>query len=347
MILAAQATAARVRPRRIGSMGTQAQQTHLQETPPQPRAEGWLETADGHRLWYAELGNPEGIPFVWMHGGPGSGSSLRHAELIDRARYRLILLDQRGCGRSLPQGELRHNTFDHLIDDVELLRQHLKLERFLSGGGSWGATLALCHAARYPESVAGLILRSPFLGEGGEIAALFRPSPGRSEPAWEALSALAPEGAAVLPYAAAQLAQTGADALAIARAWHRHASSRETGQDPVAIDANDDIPPATLLARYRVQSHYLVVSCFLGAGEVLRRAATLTMPAAIFHGQADRVCAPDNALALATRMRASALRRVPLAGHDPFHPEMVRALADAQRSFARHGHFSEWGECPR
>jgi proline iminopeptidase len=299
-----------------------------------------IESGDGHRLWHQQRGSSDGIALLWLHGGPGSGASLRHAELIDGARYRLILADQRGCGRSEPAGELRNNSLLHLIEDIERLRRHLGIARFLLGGGSWGATLAICHAARYPRSVAGLVLRAPFLAERNEIARLFQPLEDEDDPGWQDFAAVVGEGSGIdlLHRIADRLARPGDDAVPLVHAWHRHACRRETGREPEALP--DD---ATLLARYRVQAHYLRHGCFLEDGAVLAMARGLPMPAAVFHGSSDRICAPDNARRLALAMPRAALKIVDGAGHDPFHPGMADALDAALCRFAERGDFEGWG----
>ena len=130
---------------------------------------GRLDVGDGHELYFEECGNPAGLPVVFLHGGPGSGSSAQHRRLFDPERYRIILFDQRGCGRSVPLGSLEANTTWHLVDDLEKLRKHLGIERWLLFGGSWGATLALVYAEAYVEQTLGLIMRGIFSGRRSEL----------------------------------------------------------------------------------------------------------------------------------------------------------------------------------
>jgi proline iminopeptidase len=313
-------------------------ETRSDATPPFEEAR--IDGGDGHLPWHAQFGKPDGIALFWLHGGPGSGASLRHAQLIDCTRYRLVLPEQRGCGRSLPAGELRGNSLEHLIADIERLRLHLGLSRILLGGGSWGATLALCYAAQYPDAVSGLVLRSPFLAESAEITRLFQPLD-EDDAGWRAFAGLAPQGADLLSHAAQELQRDTPQARALARAWHRHAQMRETGRADVSAPPDD----AALLIRYRIQSHYLRRQCFLDDGAVLAAASGLPpMPVAIFHGSEDRICSPDNARRLAARMPGSALSIVEGAGHDPFHPGMASALNDALRRHAAQGNFTGWGD---
>jgi proline iminopeptidase len=304
--------------------------------------EGRLACGDGHTLWYAQYGNPQGIPLFWLHGGPGSGSSLRHVELIDLARYRLVLADQRGCGRSLPAGELLHNETPLLIGDIDMLRTHLQVDRMVVGGGSWGATLALLYAAQHPEAVAALVLRAPFLARQAEIDAFFAPVAGPNGDRDE-FAALAPglQRDRLLPWLARQLASSGqAQCARIALAWSRHERQRESG----AACAPPPVADEALIARYRIQAHYLLHGCFLGKDGVLAAARRRSqLPVAILHGDADRVCPPYNARLLRRCLPDSRLRMVEGAGHDPFHPGMAAALTEALGCYARNAHFDGWG----
>lgn len=308
---------------------------------PAPFDEGRLDAGDGHLTWYAQYGNPQGMPLFWLHGGPGSGSGLRHLALFDLARYRLVLADQRGCGRSLPPGALRHNDTDLLIADIERLRAHLRLARIVVGGGSWGAALALLYAARHRTRVDALLLRAPFLASAAEIDAFFAPRPDLQDGAWQEFAALAPpsERGSLLPWLARQLASAGhAQCARIARGWHVYEQLRESGTVPAQPVVDD-----ALIARYRIQAHYLLHACFVGKDGVQAAARALGgMPAAILHGGADRVCPPDNARLLQRCLPASRVRIVAGAGHAPFHPGMASALMEAQDCYARNAHFEGW-----
>lgn len=299
--------------------------------------EGQLATGDGHRLWYAQYGNPQGLPLFWLHGGPGSGASLRHAGLVDLARFRLVLADQRGCGRSQPAGELMNNHTGLLVQDIERLRRHLHVERMLLGGGSWGATLALAHAARHGNALLGLVLRAPFLATPAEIAGFLDTADCRRQ--FEAIapaSALAP--GRLLPWLAAQLAAADQDiCMRIAGAWRRHELALEG-------TAGDAAPDPALVQRYRIQAHYLRHGCFVDADVLLQAPGALrAMPVAILHGDADRVCPPANARRLQRCLPGSRLAMVAGAGHDPFHPAMAAALRRALDAYAAHGRFDGWG----
>jgi proline iminopeptidase len=305
--------------------------------------EGHLACGDGHAVWYAQYGNPHGIPLFWLHGGPGSASSLRHIELIDLARYRLVLSDQRGCGRSLPAGALRHNETRFLIGDIDRLRSHLQIGRMLVGGGSWGAALALLYAAQHPAAVAALLLRAPFLASQAEVDAFFAPPADAADGGRDEFAALAPglQRDCLLPWLAQQLASSGpAQCARIARAWSRHERQMESGSGDFAEPVVDE----ALIVRYRIQAHYLLHGCFVAKDGVPAAARSLRqLPVAILHGDADRVCPPYNARLLQGCLPDSRLRMVEGAGHDPFHPGMAAALMEALDCYARNAHFDAWG----
>ena len=305
--------------------------------------QGHLASGDGHQLWYAQYGRPQGMPLFWLHGGPGSASSLRHIGLIDLERYRLVLADQRGCGRSLPLGTLHRNDTGLLVSDIDRLRAHLQIKRMVIGGGSWGATLALLYAAQHPARVAALLLRAPFLASRAEILAFFAPPLRGPADEWADLAALAPPSARrnLLPWLAQQLATSGRDQCArIALGWSRHERRREVGGAALMPQLADD----AMIARYRIQAHYLLHGCFIGT-DWLRAAAPRLhgLPTAILHGDADQVCPPHNARLLHHCLPASSLRMVGDVGHDPFHPGMVAALTEALDCYARKENFDGWG----
>ncbi len=314
-----------------------------------PFHENHLDVGRGHRLWYAQYGNPDGIALLWLHGGPGSGASPRHQYFADPARYRLVLYDQRGCGRSVPAGATTGNDTQHLVQDIEQLRRHLGLGKILLGGGSWGACLALAYAQRWPLPLHGLVLRAPFLAGRADIDRFFQPDPAAAGDAWRAFACRvpAPDRPHMLRYIAGELAADGPRAVQLAQAWNQYQMQRE--QIASKADAMP-IPAATnpsdvrqLVARYRIQAHYLANHCFLNEAELLQAATALSgLPVAILHGENDAVCDPANSARLHQRIAGSRLRIGIGAGHDPFHPEMATALTEALNCFAGHGHFDHW-----
>jgi proline iminopeptidase len=257
----------------------------------------------------------------------------------------VVLSDQRGCGRSLPPGALRRNETGLLVGDIARLRTHLRLDRIVLGGGSWGATLALLYAMQHRAQVAALLLRAPFLAGKAEIDAFFAPAAGGPDAGWEAFAALAPpsQRGRLLPWLAQQLASSDrAQCERIARGWSRHERQREAGRGGAAI-AHSPVDDA-MIARYRVQAHYLLHGCFVDADCMLAAVGALpALPAAILHGDADRVCPPHNARLLQRCLPESRLRMVQGAGHEPFHPGMAAALQQALACYAQNGNFDAWG----
>ena len=157
--------------------------------PIEPAQSGWLEAGDGHRLYFEVCGNLQGAPVLFLHGGPGSSSNPGHRRFFDPSFYRIVLFDQRGCGRSTPSGETHANTTADLLEDIERLRRHLGVERWLLFGGSWGSTLALAYAEAHPQRVCGLVLRGVFLASGAEVAWYLEGLRRFLPEAWEALAA--------------------------------------------------------------------------------------------------------------------------------------------------------------
>lgn len=332
---------------------------------PAPWHTGHLDAGDGHRLYYEECGNPSGTPAVVLHGGPGSGCSPRMRALLDPQPFRIVLFDQRGCGRSTPRGACAANHTDALVADLERLREHLGIERWLVFGGSWGASLGVAYCARHARSCLGAILRGVFLTGRADIDWFFNGAAALAPGAWQRLAALAPaarrDALAAWYCEAVSGADTALAHAAVARwvAWEQALMQPQAPPArPDATDARtigaaaDPVDPAAgndgadwqaHLDKYRVQAHYLHQECFVGEAELLRRAATIkALPVAILHGRADRICRPANAAKLAAAWGGARLELVEGAGHSPFDPPMRNALRAAARHFLAHGNFNGW-----
>lgn len=261
-----------------------------------------LPVSHGHRLHGEQWGAPAGRPLLLLHGGPGSGFTPALRRFFDPARFRVIAFDQRGSGRSLPAGGIAHNDTALLIEDIVRLRNALGIDRWLVAGGSWGATLALAYAATEPEAIDGLLIRSVFLARPVDIAP-------------------------VLPHAEAFARAREADRPAAALAWWRVEASLSGG--PGAVDPVGKAL-AALIQRYTVQAHYLRAGCGLQAPPLLDRLAPLhAVPLRIVHGTADRLCPPEGARLVAERLPQATLHWAEGVGHEPFHPSMRAAMADA------------------
>ncbi len=305
--------------------------------PIEPYGHGWLAVSALHSLYYEQCGSPHGQPVVMLHGGPGSGCNPGQRRFFDPARYRIILLDQRGCQRSLPPGCVEENTTWHLVEDLERLRSHLDIPRWLVFGGSWGSTLALAYAATHPQAVTGLILRGIFLCRAKELEWFLYQARQFFPEAWEALTAPlhAGEHADILgAYCRRVFAADPAQAGAAARNWNAYESaimSLVPGPPPATE------PDAALaIARARVQLHYLTHFGFLGERPLLDQVHRFRhIPAVIVQGRYDMVCPPLSAHELHRAWPEAAFRMVADAGHSAMEPGIAAALVAAADAFRR------------
>jgi proline iminopeptidase len=296
--------------------------------PIEPYAADWLDAGEGHRLRYEECGRRDGVPALFLHGGPGSSIGPNHRRFFDPTFYRIVLADQRGCGQSTPAGGLAGNTLEHLIGDIERLREHLGVRRWMLFGGSWGSTLAIAYAQAHPDRVSALVLRGLFLGTDDEVhwfltgLARFLPE------AWNAFaSAAADQSAQGLLRDYEQRVQAD-DAAAAARWTAWEGAVMAVGEAP----SSAAIAPTSggALARVRVQLHYLVHHCFLGSKPLLPGLDAMQhVPAIMIQGRRDLVCPPLTAYTVAQRWRAAELRMVEDGGHSAMHPSMASALVQA------------------
>lgn len=299
-----------------------------------------LRVSGGHTLQVQEFGAPNGIPAVVLHGGPGSGSPPLLRRFLDPARYRIIGFDQRGAGLSTPRGETRHNTTPDLLADLQAIRRHLEIDRWLVVGGSWGATLALAHGLAEPQAVSGLLLRATFLARAEDIAGFFQGAAVDLPDAWSRFAAIAPPARrhALLDVLADGLQGDAPQAAPFALAWWRWEAAMSGALSPPAEPDGDAL--RALIDRYRVQSHYLRHRCWLDTPPLLERCAALPrVPIAILHGTRDRICPPDGARELHRRVPHSRLTLVEGVGHDPTHPAMVAAMVQALDAYAECGRF--------
>ena len=307
----------------------------------------WLDVGHGHRIHYLQAGNPTGIPVVLLHGGPGSGSSPRQRSFFDPDVFRIVQFDQRGCGRSEPMGELAHNNTAALVGDIERLRAHLGIDRWLVCGGSWGATLALAYAAQHRDALNGVLLRSVFLAGRADIDWYFYGSSAIAPQAYEEFIAQIPRRwrRRIITYLYRSLLAGDIDKRErLATAWMNYEAALN-GPDPAERHA---VPPpaggaAALCAKYKIQAHYLAQRCFLGHAAVLRAASALRgVPVALIHGTRDLVCLPSGAWRVHRACPGSRLAWAAGAGHDPFHASADSLLRSALACFAEQGDFSRW-----
>lgn len=291
-----------------------------------------------HRLHLETCGTAQGLPVVFLHGGPGSGCEPWHRRFFDPAAYRIVLFDQRGCGRSRPHASLEDNTTAHLVSDMERIREHLGIERWVVFGGSWGSTLALAYAEAHPERVLGLVLRGIFLCRPRDIHWFYQEGAGRLFPDyWEDYLAPIPETERDDMVSAYYRRLTGEDEvarMAAAKAWSEWEGRTATLlPNPGVVDHFRD--PHVALSLARIECHYFMNQSFLEPNQLLRDAHRLAdIPGTIVHGRYDVVCPLDQAHALHRAWPRAKLEIIPDAGHSAGEPGIVDALVRATDELA-------------
>ncbi len=300
--------------------------------------EGFLDTGDGHSLYFAECGKPNGVPALIVHGGPGGGCNPAMRRFHDPRHYRIILLDQRGCGRSLPNASIENNTTWHLVADMERLRHHLGIERWQLFGGSWGSTLSLAYAVTHPERVTALVLRGVFLLRRSELAWFYQDGASALFPeAWESFVRIIPEAERGDTIGAYYKRLTDPDPkvhIPAAEAWSVwEGTTLSLIEDPIRVRSFAN--PAYALAFARIECHYFVNAGFFAHdGVLLQQAHRLAgIPGAIVHGRYDVVTPVRNAWDLKKVWPSAELRIVPDAGHAMTEPGIVHELVRATSHF--------------
>jgi len=297
-----------------------------------------LPVGGGHEIHVESVGRTDGLPAVYLHGGPGSGCQPDHRRLFDPERFHAILFDQRGAGRSRPKGRREANTLPHLIADMETIREKFGLERWMVVGGSWGATLALAYAQAHPDRVSGIVLRATFLGTRAELEGAFLDTLPRFYPdlSDDFVSLLPPEeqGQLLDNYLRRILDPDPAVHGPAARAWHdteqvlsQHAPARYR-LDPASLNSTRALPATPFM-----EAHYFRNDCFMKPGQLLGEAARLNrIPGLIVQGRYDLLCPPATSHALRARWPESEIRMVEGAGHSLYDPgirdAVMRAISD-------------------
>jgi proline iminopeptidase len=304
----------------------------------EPYATYHLPMDDLHRVYVEECGNRAGLPVIFLHGGPASGCKPHHRSFFDPQRYRIILFDQRGAGRSMPSGELKNNTTQNLIDDMERIRQHFGIERWLLFGGSWGAALALLYAQRYPERVTGLIIRGAFLARRADLEWFTERGVNRVYPEqWQRLISCIPEVDRGDLIAAITKKVHGRDELAqrrVAREWECWSAQAALGSEFSPADAEEHVS-AALLDQVRIEMHYASHHYFIAENQILEQCSrTPDVPTEIIHGRNDLVCPVESGWSLAERLPHAAFRVLPRSGHVAYGEEMIHALVTATDAMA-------------
>lgn len=305
----------------------------------QPYDVGTLKVDDRHTLYYEQCGNPDGKPVVMLHGGPGGGCSDKMRRFHDPAKYRIVLFDQRGSGRSTPHADLVDNTTWDLVDDIETLRTRLGVERWQVFGGSWGSTLALAYAQAHPQRVTELVLRGIFMLRRWELEWFYQEGASRLFPeAWQQYLAAIPEVERhdlISAFHRRLTSDQEAVRLAAAQAW----SVWEGATSFLHIDedfASSHEDPQFALAFARIENHYFVNSGFFEVdNQLLRDAPRIAdIPGVIVHGRYDVVCPVQNAWDLHEAWPKAELVITPASGHSAFEVENIDALVRATDRFA-------------
>lgn len=296
-----------------------------------------IEVGDGHKIYMEQCGNPDGLPAIVLHGGPGGGCSPAMRRYFDPEIYRIVLFDQRGCGRSRPHASVEANTTWHLVADIEVTRKALGIEDFLVFGGSWGATLALIYAQTHPERVRALVLRGVFLMTKAELDWFYGGGAGRFWPElWAQFSAMIPpeeRGDMIAAYHKRLFCGNWPIEARYAKVW----AAWENALASIEFDGPLlDAPPDYARAFARLESHYFANGGFLPEdGHILSRAHRLAeIPGVIVQGRYDMICPPESAYRLHKAWPKSELRMVSKAGHALSEPGISAELARAVAEFA-------------
>jgi proline iminopeptidase len=294
--------------------------------PLEPFAQQQLAVGGPHVLYVEQSGNPAGFPVIFLHGGPGSQVRPVHRRFFDPQFYRVVLFDQRGCGRSTPRGCIEENTTARLVEDIEVLRDRLGLERVALFGGSWGATLALAYAEAHPERAVAMVLRGVFLGSREEIDGYLGGLRELVPRAWQVLAEGAGED--VLQHYHGLVSRNDAAAAERWVAYEDEVMRQDAGEAAGAGGGPQD--RAAALARARIQLHYLAHDCFLSAGELLAGLPRIgEARVLIVQGAKDRVCPPKSAREVAARLPQSELRLIQEGGHSATGAAIAAALRQA------------------
>jgi len=299
----------------------------------------WLPVSEGHELYLEQSGNQNGIPLIYLHGGPGSGSSENHRRYFDPEKYRIILFDQRGCGRSKPSPSIQDNTTAHLIADIEVIRQHLGVRQWLVCGGSWGTTLALCYGIEHSEKVLAFILRGIFLATEAEYHWLYT-----AEGANRFFPEYYQEFIEHLPLKLQDVPLTGyhqllnstneVGVISASKAWSLWELRLSTIEHHhIGMAQIDD--PHQALCMAKISCHYFTHHCFISENYILKNMGKITrIPAIILHGRYDMVCQLHQSYQLVKQWDNGQLQILPCSGHSGFERQTVDAFCRASDTMA-------------
>ena len=299
----------------------------------EPYASGRLPLGGSHVMYWEQAGNPRGIPVLFLHGGPGAGAAAAHRRFFDPRSYRIIIFDQRGCGRSAPRGEIADNTTWHLVADMELLRRHLNVRRWVLFGGSWGSTLALAYGVRWPQHCAGFVLRGIFLGTRNEVSWFLGGMRTFFPEAWRSFAEALPESERsdlLVNFHHRLTHPDPAIHMPAAAAWSRYETVCSNLIPRLEESSASFGGDSAALALARIEAHYFVNDVFLEDGELLNKVDRLRhIPSILIQGRYDMVCPIITADALARAWPEAKYVIVPDAGHSAMEPGIRAALVRA------------------
>ncbi len=311
-----------------------ATSTDTAPSPLRPFDARMIAVGDGHWIFVEEIGTKGAVPAIFLHGGPGSGAQHSHRAIFDPARHHAFLFDQRGAGRSHPHLSCTANTTQHLVADIEGIRQHYAIEKWMVVGGSWGSTLALAYAEAYPERVTGLVLRAIFLGTDREVEWAFVRAPQIFRPElFEDFRDWLPDNERTDPLQAYVRRLTDPDPAIHTPAAHRWNAYERTLSElkpsairlPATFEPGARLPPTPIL-----EAHYIANSFFLKPGQLLDQAHRLSnIPGTIVQGRYDLLCPPGNAYALHRAWPKSHLEIIADAGHAMTESSVAETMRDA------------------
>ncbi|UUM25602.1 prolyl aminopeptidase [Mycoplasmopsis agalactiae] len=301
-----------------------------------PYESGYLKTKDGmHEIYYEVSGNPDGIPVLYIHGGPGAGCNENSRRLFNPKAYKIVLFDQRGCGKSKPSMSLINNTTWFLINDIEMLRKHLKIDKWMLFGGSWGTTLALCYAINHPDRVLHIVLRGLFLGTKHDLIWLYQDGANRMNPVdFERYIDLVPVDKRndVINYYHKLMNESDPNIrIKALNEWARWESVNVKllggDFDETDIKANSEIA--------LIENHYFVNNCFFEEGYILNHIHKIKhISANIIHGAYDLICQPYGAYLVHKNMPNSTLKILKDSGHSQWSESIVYELVKATDKYA-------------
>ncbi|MEM7651128.1 MAG: prolyl aminopeptidase [Pseudomonadota bacterium] len=297
-----------------------------------PYSSGFLSVDDTHNLYWEQSGNPEGVPILLLHGGPGAGATPTHRRFFDPNHYRIIIFDQRGAGRSHPLGSIENNTTQHLVDDIERLREHLRVERWHLFGGSWGSTLALNYAVQFPEKCISMILRGIFLCEQREIDWFMDGMHKVFPEAWEQFAEFLPEDERdnlldnYYKYLTGDDEKKQMDAAICWSLYEGACSSLLPNYETITTEEQKE----QALALARIEAHFFKNEAVDAEKGILSKIDTLkTIPTTIIQGRYDMICPIQTAHELHLRWPEADYIVVPDAGHSALDPALRSRLIEA------------------